>query len=306
MKRDPRTIAITVSLAASGLMLAGKLTAYFLTHSDAIMSDAAESVVHGVATGMAAFSLWLAGRPGDRSHLYGHGKIAYFSAGFEGAMILSAAIVIVWSAVESLVHGPRLRDLGAGLAITAGLALFNLFLGVGLIRVGRRHNALVLVANGKHVLTDMWTSAAVVAGVAVVWATEILWLDPAVAIFAALNILYSAVKLIRESFGGLMDRADPATTDMLTHALENARHTGLISGFHQLRHRASNDQVWIEVHLLLDGSLSTRQAHANVTMIEDYIRQALPGRQVFITTHVEPADHRSAHPAGHLRTDPLE
>ena len=171
--RDPRRIAMLVSLAVSFLMLAGKVTAYMLTGSAAIFSDAAESVVHILATSFVAYSLWYAIKPADERHPYGHGKMAYISTGFEGGLILLASVTILASAVAALVRGPELRDLETGLLLIGGAACINLALGLYLIWTGRRHHSLVLVSNGRHVLSDMWTSTGVIVGVGLVWLTGI-------------------------------------------------------------------------------------------------------------------------------------
>lgn len=297
---DIRALAMRASLAVAVLMLAGKLTAFFLTGSTAILSDAAESVIHIVATGIAAFSLWFARRPASAHFPYGRGKIAYFSAGFEGALIMSAALFIIWAGAEALVTGPELRRLDLGLLITAALAAVNLALGLFLIRTGRRHNALILIANGKHVLTDMWTSVAVVAGVGAVWLTGVLWLDPAVAITAGLNILVSAAALMRRAFLGLLDEAPLGHTARLVECLRAAVAEGLITGFHQLRHRVANDAVWIEVHLLLPGSTTLHDTHARATAVERRVEALFPSHTVHVTSHLEPAHgHDEHHPGGH-------
>lgn len=290
---------MSASLAVAVLMLAGKITAYFITGSTAILSDAAESVVHIAATAFAAFSLWYSSRPADSLHPYGHGKIAYFSAGFEGAFILIAALYIVYEGVHALIAGPELQRLDWGLAITAALALINLALGLFLVYEGRKHNALILVANGKHVLTDMWTSLAVVVGVFLVWVTDILWLDPAFAIAAGLNILVSGFKLIHGAFYGLLDEANPAHTKTIVDALDQAVASGAISDFHQLRHRESNDALWVEVHILVPGDITTSEAHRRVTEVEETIHASLPRNRLVITSHIEPNHHAKHHPAGH-------
>lgn len=306
MSRDPRKIAITVSLLASVVMLAGKLTAYFLTHSTAIFSDALESVVHGAATTLAAFSLWYAARPADTGHPYGHGRIAYFSAGFEGALVFAASVAVIASGVIGLIRGPQLRHLGVGLGIAGALAVINLVLGVALVRVGRRHNALILVANGKHVLTDMWTTAAAIVGVGLVMLTKIEWLDPVAALLIGGLIMASGVSLIRRSFGGLMDQVDPDVSRRLIESLQEQAAAGSIAGFHQLRCRSLNDELWIDVHLLVPGELPMVEAHTAVSRLEESIRRRFPNDKVHITSHIEPADHESAHPGGHKdATDPL-
>jgi cation diffusion facilitator family transporter len=299
-------MAMAASLGVAVVMLGGKITAYVITGSTAILSDAMESVVHIAATGFAAFSLWYAHLPASREHPYGRGKIAYFSAGFEGALILSAALFILYEASKALVVGPELRQLSWGLLITATLAIINLILGLSLVSIGKRTNTIILVANGKHVLTDMWTSVAVVGGVALVWATGIVWLDPIVAMCAGLQILVSARKLMRNSFIGLLDRADPEHSDAILDVLKAGMDDGTIVDFHNLRHRESNDVLWVEVHMLMPSSMTTEEAHRRVTMVEEAIRARIAKYQVHVTTHIEPAAHEVAHPEGHPgMEDPL-
>ncbi len=304
MIRDPKRFAISLSLGAAVLMLAGKWAAFVITGSDAIFSDAAESVVHIVATLMAAYSLWYAGQPADRTHPYGHGRIAFFSAGVEGTLILVAALAILYSAIESLIEGPELERLSVGLLITAGLCAVNLALGGYLVAVGKRHGSLVLIANGYHVLTDMWTSLGVVAGISAVWLTDILWLDPAIAILLALHILRSAVALIRRAYGGLMDEADAEVTERIIACLERAVSGGQLAAFHQLRHRQIENSIWLEVHFLLPGRLTVWEAHERVNEVESTVKESLPGHEVHITSHIEPEEHHHAHPGGHESADP--
>ncbi|RMF65186.1 MAG: cation transporter [Bacteroidetes bacterium] len=297
---------MAASLAVSFLMLAGKMAAYFITGSAAILSDALESVIHLFATGFAAFSLWYAVRPPDAGHPYGHGKIAYFSSGFEGGLILIAAVTILYSAVRALIEGPALRQLDVGLWILAGLTLVNLALGLALVRVGRRHRSLVLEANGRHVLTDMWTSLGVLAGVGLVALTGLTWLDPLVAIVVALNILWTAVRLVRTSVSGLMEAADTADTQAILTVLDQAVAEGLISGYHQVRHRRVNDQLWIEYHLLFPEDLRITEAHERSHVVEERLARALGPTHVYVTAHLEPETHDEAHPEGHREpADPL-
>jgi cation diffusion facilitator family transporter len=295
------------SLLVAVLMLVGKLGAYWVTGSAAILSDAAESVVHGFATGIAAISLWYAHRPADRQHPYGHGKIAFFSAGFEGALIFAAAAFIFYSSILSLIRGPELQQLGIGIAITGALGLVNLALGLALVTIGKKHNALILVANGKHVLTDMWTSLGVVIGVGIVWVTDILWLDPVIAMLVATNILVSGTALMLRAYHGLLDEADRDQTQTLMACLEEAVESGEISAYHQLRHRQTNDVMWVELHMLQPGEMPLDEAHRKVTVVEERLRDAFPAYRVHVTTHIEPAAHDRAHPQGHPGlADPYE
>lgn len=293
------TIAMGASLFVALIMLVGKFSAYHLTGSAAILSDAAESVVHIIATGLAAFSLWYASIPADGNHPYGHGKIAYFSAGFEGALILVASITVISFGLNGLVYGVELRQLDLGLLITGVLAVINLGLGLFLIHAGKQSNQLILIANGKHVLTDMWTSGGVVVGVGLVYLTGITWLDPLMAVIVGINILFSAVHLMKSAVQGLLDEADAAHTKSLLTCLNAAVEKEILSGFHQLRHRASDSVMWVEVHFLLPDAMSNADAHYNATLVEDEIKALFSDYVVQITTHIEPESHDAAHPGGH-------
>ncbi|MEB3197430.1 MAG: cation diffusion facilitator family transporter [Candidatus Sericytochromatia bacterium] len=301
---DPRRIAMAASIAAAGIMLVGKLGAWWLTGSAAIFSDAIESVIHLVATGVATFGLWWTTQPADEDHPYGHGKFAYFSAGFEGALILVAALSIIATGVRALIVGPALQELGLGLLITAALALLNLFLGLYLVQAGKRHQSLVLVANGQHVLTDSWTSAGVVVGVGLVWLTGVLWLDPLVAIAVGLNIVWTAWRLLKASFEGLMDRTHPDESNRLDACLRQAQAEGLIVGYHQVRHRRVGHEVLIEAHLLFQDEASLQAAHRVAGVVERRIGALFPGENVTVTTHLEPACHDDEHPESHADYGP--
>ena len=301
-----RRWAMGLSLGVSVLMLIGKLAATVLTGSTAILSDAAESIIHLFATGFAGFSLWYAATPPDPDHPYGHGKIAYFASAVEGTLILIAALVIAGMAVQDLVAGPELRQLDTGLILLGGLTVVNLALGGYLVRTGRRTNSLVLVSNGQHVLTDMWTSLGVIVGVGLVWTTGVTWLDPAVGLLVAANILWTASRLLRRSVYGLMDEADPDATQALLDELTEAKADGTIAEYHQVRHRRSGDEVWIEYHLMFPGEMSIREAHARSHDVEDRIDGLFPDDEVHVTAHLEPRRHDEAHPDGHREPiDPL-
>lgn len=299
MVRDPQKIAMRVSLGASVFMLAGKLLAYFLTHSAAMFADAAESVVHGVATAFAAFSLWYASRPADQEHPYGHGRIVYFSTGFEGALVLAAALTVMHSGVVGLIAEPKLDRLGVGIAIAGGLAAFNCVLGAMLIRIGRRHNALVLIANGRHVLSDFWTTAAAIVGLVLVKLTGRTWLDPLAALIIGAWIMYTGISLIRASIAGLMDALDPELGSKVEAGLEDAVRSGRIAEFHEVRCRRLNDEIFIETHLLVPGETRLYDAHGRATEVENGLRGLFPGQRVHIVTHVEPLAHDAAHPEDH-------
>ena len=298
---------MTSSVAVSALMLTGKITAFWLTRSAAILADAAESVVHTAATGLAAFSLWFAAKRPDVTHPYGHGRVAYFSIGFEGALIFCASLGILWSGVHGLLFGVPLRNLGLGMGIASGLAVLNLALGLALIKIGKHQNAIILVSNGKHVLSDVWTTVAAVLGVGLVILTGVHWLDPVTAMAIGFYVMATGVALLRKSLAGLMDELDPELAQQIIVQLQEQVQKNRIVDFHQLRCRRINDEVWIEVHLLVPGDLTTTDAHSAVTRVEEAIQSKFPPGKTHITSHIEPSDHEKAHPGGHadLR-DPLK
>ena len=297
--RNYQRPVMLASLAVAILMLVGKTTAWFITGSAAILSDALESVVHLFATGFAAFSLWYSDKPPDDAHPYGHGKVAYFSSGFEGALITIAALSILYTAITDIIRGPEIEQLGVGLIITGGLALVNLVLGAALVHTGKKHNSIVLRANGQHVLTDVWTSGGVVVGLLLVKITGVVLLDPIVAIFLALNIMWTAGKLMRDAWHGLMETADASDTRAIIDLLNEAQGKGVIAGYHQLRHRRVHDRVWIEYHLLFSESLSIAEAHHESHRVEDALHRLFPRDQVIVTAHLEPEAHEEAHQNRH-------
>ena len=287
-------VAMSLSLAVGILMLVGKWYAYLLTGSAAILSDAVESVVHVVAVGFASFSLWLSRRPPDRSHPYGHEKISFFSAGIEGALIVLAAFAIIYEATAKWMAGLHLENLGTGTLFVAGAALVNAALGAYLLWQGKRHGSLILTANGKHVLTDSWTSFGVIVGLLLTLWTGWLPFDPLCAIFVAVNILWSGGKLVRQSIGGLMDEGDPVLEKNIRMLLDHeVASRGL--RYHELRYRNTGASLWVEFHLLFPRDASLREAHWNATEIEAALNSNIP-QPTRIVTHLEPAEgHDTTH-----------
>jgi cation diffusion facilitator family transporter len=281
-----RKRAALISLGIGGGMLIMKMSAYFLTHSSAILSDALESVVHVAATGMALFSVLLSARPADKSHPYGHGKIEFFSAGFEGAMIVLAAIAIIYQASSGLIVGPELRKLDVGILFTVAASVINLVLGTFLIRTGKRTNSLTLVADGKHVLTDSYTSFGVVVGLGLVLVTGWELLDPLIAIAVALNILFSGYRLLRISVGGLMDEAHPETLQKILSVILRDRTPEWID-VHHLREWQSGEIYHVDFHLTVPFYWRVDEAHAFQKRVVEEIAQELGlGSQVLI--HLDP------------------
>lgn len=286
--------AIRLSFAFGVLMLGIKWYAYSITGSSAILSDAAESVVHIIGVGFAVFSLWLSLQPADDSHTYGHDKINYFSAGFEGGLIVLAAFYIIYISVERLIIGVELSNIDKGTYFTLVASLINLFLGLFIVWKGKKTNSLILVANGKHVLTDSWTSFGVVAGLLLTWLTGWLPFDPIVAIIAALNILWSGGKLIKQSAGGLMDEVNQEYGRVI-QAVLSAEIKSHNLKYHLLRYRESGNLLWIEFHLLFPKGTLLEEAHYIATTIEHKIKAALTVNSNIIT-HLETIEtHDNSH-----------
>ncbi len=278
--------AMALSFAIGFLMLAGKMYAYLITNSAAILSDAAESVVHVLAVSFAAFSLWLSLRPPDESHPYGHDRISFFSAGFEGAMIIIAAFYIIYEAIMKWIGGLELRNLDTGTMYVAAAGIINAALGGYLVWQGKRNKALILVANGKHVLTDSWTSFGVVVGLLLTLWTGWVPFDPILAILVALNILWSGWSLIRQSVGGLMDERDLETHAIVMDVLEReAGKRGL--RYHEVRHRNNGSSLWIDFHLLFPNRTEIEDAHWKATEVEAALKAAF-SIPVTVITHLEP------------------
>jgi cation diffusion facilitator family transporter len=255
-----RTRAGLLSLVVSLVLLGAKYQAYRMTGSTAILSDALESIVNVVAAVFALGGLAFAAQPADRNHPYGHGKIEFFSAAFEGGLIAFAAVLIIYEVIQALLHGVEIRALDAGLAIVVGAGLANLGLGLYLLRVGRAYQSLTLVADGKHVLSDFWTSVGIVVGLLLVRATGIWWLDPVTAAVVALNLMWTGFRLVRHAAGGLLDEEDTGLLSRLLEALDSRLGQGVIR-VHHLRAIRAGRFHHVEAHLVVPEFWSVDQAH---------------------------------------------
>lgn len=271
--RRARVRAGIVALVAGSAIFAAKLFAWRLTGSTAVLSDAAESIVNVMAGALLLVSLVVAARPADENHPYGHGKVEFFSAGFEGACIAIAALAIVVEAVRAIVRGPELRNLDTGLVVLVASAAANGLLGLHLVRVGRRHQSVALVADGRHVLTDVTTSVAVLGGLVAVRVTGIVMLDPVIAILAALNILWTGWGLVRGAVGALMDEAEPARLAGIVAWLEEARTPDWI-GVHSLRAWRSGHVQHVDFHLIVPRYLDAEALHAMEATVEAGLARA--------------------------------
>lgn len=281
--------SMKLSFLVGVFMLFFKTYAYFITGSTAILSDAAESVIHVFAVGFAAYSMWFSLRPADENHPYGHEKISFFSAGFEGAMIIIAALFIYYEAFLKILHGSELENISFGTIFIVAAVIINLVLSVYLIRKGKKHKSIILEANGKHILTDCWTSFAAIVALFLVKLTGITLFDPMIAILAATNILWTGSKLIKKSVGGLMDKIDISLYKRIVDLL-NAEKKQRNFDFHHLRCRLIGNKITVEFHLLFPEDLMLGKAHEIASQIEQYLKNSL-NMQAEIFTHLEVEKH---------------
>ncbi len=273
-----------LSMAAAVLTIALKTTAYLLTGSVGLLSDALESFVNLVGAIMALTMLTIAARPADEDHAYGHGKAEYFSSGVEGTLILLAAVSIVISAVPRFISPKPLEQIGIGLAVSMGASLVNLIAALILVRAGKRYQSITLEANANHLMTDVWTSVGVVIGVGAVAVTGWQRLDPIVAFIVAGNIVWSGIRIVRKSALGLMDTALPVEEqDKLRSILEPYTQGGV--QYHAMRTRQSGSRQFVSFHVLVPGTWTVQRGHHLLEKIEADIRHGFPNATVF--THLE-------------------
>lgn len=275
-----------LSIAAAVATIALKTLAWWLTGSVGLLSDALESLVNLAAAVLALSMLRLAASPPDADYPYGFSKAEYFSAGIEGALIVVAAGGIIWTAIPRLLVPRPLEMPLAGLSLTIVASAINLGVALVLIRKGREHHSITLEADGRHLMTDVWTSAGVVAGVALVYATGWLVLDALVALAVALHIVWTGFGLVRRSVRGLLDSAiSPEEQHEVTKLFkEYSRRYGV--SFHALRTRQAGARRFVSFHLLVPDAWSVAQAHQLSEEIEARIRSMVPNAGVF--THIEP------------------
>ena len=296
-----RLIAISTSLAVGAGLMAVKFVAFYLTDSAAILSDALESIINVVAAGFALGSIIFAARSPDPTHPYGHGKIEYFSAGFEGALISLAALGIFYEAWPRLFHPQAIPRLTSGILLVLGAAVVNLILGLALVMVGKRTRSIVLVADGKHILTDVYTTIGVVLGLIGVMFTGWNWLDGAVAFLVGFNILITGARLVHQSSAALLDTSDPELLKEICEVIAQNRREMLID-VHQLRARRSGHRVFMDFHLILPRDLSLEASHGEVKKLEKILSDHFEG-EADILIHADPCTDPECPICGHEPCD---
>lgn len=276
---------LSIAAALATILLKG--WAWWITGSVGLLSDALESFVNLAGAMMALAMLSLAAMPEDDNHAHGHGKAEYFSSAFEGFLILVAAAGIGYAAIERLLNPQALEAVGIGLAISVVASVINLITSRTLMSVGKKYKSITLEADAHHLLTDVWTSAGVIAGVGLVWLTGWLWLDPVIALLVAANIVWTGWLLLQRSAAGLMDVSIPEEErQAIEKVLNSYRQQGL--EFHALRTRQAGTRAFISLHVLVPGAWTVQHGHDWSERIEADIRQAIPNAH--LTTHLEPKE----------------
>ena len=289
-----RTRAALVSVLVGAVLLVVKVTAYTLTDSLMLLADALESVVHVGTTLVMFWCLRVAQAPPDQGHPYGHGRATSLSVGFEGGMVALAGVGVLWEVAKSLWHPHAVGAVGTGLWLSGVAALVNLALGWWLVRVGQRTRSPILVADGHHVLSDVYTSAGALVGLGLVWWTDLAWIDAVVAAGLALLLLGAGLRLMHEAVAGLMDQADPAMLEKVVAVLNELRDPEWLD-VHNLRLRLTGDQVYVDCHLVVPAQWSVARAHHVSEAIEVAVlaRLGLSGAVFVHLDHPERPEYRS-------------
>ena len=294
--RTNLTVMLAALLVGVGLM-GLKFYGYWITGSSAILSDALESIINVVASGFGLGSVILAAKPADASHPYGHGKIEFFSAGFEGALIVLAAAGIFFEGIKQILNPQDLPQLGMGLSFLVAAGLGNLLMGLVELRIGKRTKSLVLEADGKHLLTDVYTSSMVLVGLAVVYLTGWFRFDGIIACVAGVNIVFLGAKLVRKAFEELMHASDPELLDEICELLSRHKKDMWID-VHRLRSWRSGKEVHVDFHLILPKDLPLEEGHREVKELEAVFNEHFGGMSD-ILIHLDPCLEPECPVCGH-------
>lgn len=294
MKLSHSKSALQISLLVSVLSLCAKAGGFYVTESTTALSDALESVIHILAVAFVYYGFLLSAKPADDKHLYGHERVEFLSVGIEGAVIILAGITIIYESVNHYLFGHTLKNIDTGIVLMSIAGGINFLLGSYLVKVGRRENNMMVISNGKHTLTDVWTSAGVVATLLIIKFTGWVMLDSLVGFALAIYIMYEGFKLLRYSVDGLMDSRNPKVDRAIRSVLDKSL-PGSMTDYHNLRHRTTGNTTWIELHALFETNVDLRQAHDDATKLERALIDAVKG-DVMVTIHLEPEGiHEEAH-----------
>ncbi|ALI99961.1 cation diffusion facilitator family transporter [Rufibacter tibetensis] len=279
-----RIMALMLGLAL--VLLSVKFGAYFLTNSNAILTDALESIINFVTGGVALYSVFLAAKPKDQDHPYGHGKIEFISSGLEGSLITLAGVAIIFKSVYNLLHPQPIQKMDVGIVLTLGAGVVNYAAGRYLVHRGTKHHSLTIIANGKHLLSDAYTSLGLVIGLGCIYFTQILWLDSVVAIIFGSFITYTGYGIVRNSISGVMDEADHQLLERIITVLNQRRRENWID-LHNMRVIKYGSMLHIDSHLTLPWYFNLQEGHKEVELLQEIITQEM-GDIVELFVHLDP------------------
>jgi len=254
------------------ILLAIKGVAYFLTHSISILTDALESIVNVAAGFIGLFSLYIASKPSDQNHPYGHGKAEFLSAAIEGTLIAVAGIVIIFKAVNNFIYRQPIQKLDYGILLIAITAFINFIFGIISIRQGKKNNSLALIASGRHLHSDAFSTLGIITGLIIIYYTKILWLDGAIAILFAFIIIYTGYRIIRKSIAGIMDEADTTLLEKMITVLNNNRRQNWVD-LHNLRVIKYGGRLHVDSHLTVPWYLNVEEAHVEIEELSKLIKE---------------------------------
>jgi len=263
-----------------------KMIAWILTHSVAILTDALESTVNVVAGFIGLYSLYVAAKPRDENHPYGHGKAEFLSAAVEGTLISIAGLLIVYKAIDNFINPTPIRQLDYGIYLVAGTALINYIIGYVAVKKGRKNNSLALIASGRHLQSDTWSTVGLIVGLALILITGKVWLDSVVAIIFAFIILYTGYRILRRSVAGIMDEADEKLLTRMLERLNTHRRENWID-LHNFRIIKYGSTLHIDCHLTVPWYLNVREAHTEVEALGTLIRNEF-GDAIELFVHTDP------------------
>lgn len=249
-----------------------KIVAYFLTHSVSILSDALESIVNVAAGFIGLYSLFIAAKPSDQNHPYGHGKAEFLSAAVEGTLIAVAGFVIIYEAVNNFINFQPIQKLDYGILLIASTALINFLMGVISVQQGKKNNSLALIASGRHLQSDTLSTVGIIAGLAIIYFTNIIWLDGAIAILFAIIIIYTGYRILRKSIAGIMDEADTTLLAQMVTVLNNNRRQNWVD-LHKLRVIKYGGRLHLDSHLTVPWYLNVHEAHVEIEELSALIKE---------------------------------
>ena len=271
---DKAKIALRISLFVSAISLCAKATGFFFTGSTTALSDALESVIHILAVSFVYYGFLLSSKPADEKHLYGHERIEFLSVGIEGAVIILAGLTIIYESVSHYIYGHMINNIMWGVIFLSIAGVINFALGRYLVKVGKEEQNMMVISNGKHTLTDVWTSLGAVATLLIIKFTGWIVLDALVGFGLALYIMYQGFKLLRYSVDGLMDSKNPKADRAIRQILGKPLPGSMIS-YHHLRHRTTGHTTWIELHAIFETGINLKKAHDDATVLERRLIDAI-------------------------------